>query len=394
MVRLGDGARHRHSPARPCFLFLVTLFALSCGAGDDGATPTAPTAPTAAPRELIGLEIFAERTAIRVGQVVGPLAAYGRYDDGTTGEVSATWSSSDPTAVGVAEDATVTGVSAGAAELSATFESFAATVNFEVEEPNPRTTRDQPDDFTGPQIHAVYALPGDVEDGNLDRYGDIARSFEAIQNWLSEEIGYRLRLDTFGGEVDVTFLRLPLTDQEGEDPSSFVSNDLEQAIADAIGIAPDKTYAVYYAGRSAGVCGSAPLGGRSAAVFVHGEGCSNSSPGMDPEVASTYEAMMVHELLHAFGAVSSCAPNYVEGSHVSDDPEDLMYSGVERGVRSGAAIDAARDDYFGQGREDCFDTADSLFWEKVEFRRPASRGPQSSRVQIPMVDWPLRCGLH
>ena len=379
-------------PAR--FLLPAFVFALACGGGEDGATPVAPTTPSAAARQLTGLEIFAERTAIRVGQVLGPLIAYGRYDDGTTGTVSATWSSSDPTVVEVGEDGTVTGVREGEAEVSATFESFTELLDFEVDEPNPRTTRDQPDDLAGPQIHAVYALPSDVEDGSLDRYGDIARSFEAIQNWLSEEIGYRLRLDTHGGEVDVTFLRLPFTHQEGDGRSGFLVNDLEQAIADTIGIAPDKTYAVYYAGRSAGVCGSAPLGGRSAAVYVHREGCSNSSPGMDPEVASTYEAVMVHELLHAFGAVSSCAPNYVEGSHVTDDPEDLMYSGVERGVRSEAVIDAARDDYFGHGREDCLDTASSRFWERVDSRRTGFPGPRSSRLQIPMADWPLRCGLH
>ena len=377
--------------SRAAVLVAGVLAALSCGGGE-GGNPVAPTAPSAPPRELAGLEVIVERTAIRVGQVVGPLIAYGQYDDGTTGTVTAVWSSSDPAVAEAGEDGTVTGVSEGEADITASFEGFTETLPFEVREPNPRFTEDRPDDFDGPQIHAVYALPSDVEDGNLDRYGDIATSFEAIQNWLEDEIGYRLRLDTHAGELDVTFLRLPFTHQEGDGRSGSLVHDLELAIARSIGIESNKVYAVYYAGRSAGVCGSAGRGGAVGAVYVHREGCSNSAPGMDPEVASTYEAVMVHELLHVFGAVASCAPNYIEGSHVEDDTEDLMYAGIERGARSEAVIDAARDDYFGHGREDCLDAAESRYWEPVGSRAARSRG--GARVRIPAADRPLRCGLH
>ncbi len=375
-------------------LAAAVLLTLSCGGGENSGTPVAPTTPRPPPRQLTGLEVFVERTQIRVGQAVGPLVAYGQYDDGTTGSVNATWTSSDPAVAEVAEDGIVTGVSAGVVEINATFESFTETVDFEVDEPNPRNTRDQPDDTSGPQIHVVYALPSDVEDGNLDRYGDIARSFAAIQNWLSEDIGYRLLLDTYGGDLDVTFLRLPFTHQEGDGRSGSLVFDLEQAIRDSIGIAPNKIYAVYYGGRSAGVCGSANLGGPVGAVYVHRDGCSNSSPGMDPEVASTYEGVMVHELLHVYGAVASCAPHQGGGAHVQDDPADVMYAGTEREPRAEALVDVGRDDYFGHGRADCLDTANSRFWERVESRRAWSPGRRSSHVDIPVADWPLRCELH
>ena len=54
---------------------------------------TPPPAPPRPPRTLTGLEPFAPRTDIRVGQKIGPLVAYGNYDDGTTGTVNAEWTS-------------------------------------------------------------------------------------------------------------------------------------------------------------------------------------------------------------------------------------------------------------------------------------------------------------
>lgn len=366
---------------------------LSCGA-DGGSNPVTPPAPTPPPRELSGITIFSERTAIRVGQVLAPLVAYGEYDDGTTGTLDVDWTSSDPAVVRIEEDGTVTGIGTGTAEITASFEAFSESVVFEVEEPDERATTDRPDDLDGPQIHAVYALPSDVEDGNLDRYGDIARSFTAIQRWVGAELGYRFRLDTYGGELDVTFLRLPFTHQEGDARSGSLVFDIERAIAGSIGVQPNKIYAVYYAGRSAGVCGSAVLSGRTGAVYVHPEGCSNSRPGMDENEASTYEAVMVHELFHVFGAVPTCSPNNGAGAHVVDDTMDVMYQGVERGARSDAVIDTARDDYFGHGRPDCLDITGSIYWERVPGGTAGARQDGLPLVSIPPEDRPLRCELH
>ena len=383
------------SPRWASLLLGAVAVTLSCGGGENGSTAVAPTIPRPAPRQLTGLEVVAERTAVRVGQVVGPLVAYGRYDDGTTGTVGAAWTSSHPGVLEVAEDGAVAGISVGVAEVSASFEGLTDALVFAVDEPTPRATRDQPDDFDGPQIHAVYALPSDIDDENLDRYGDIARSFEAMQDWLSEEIGYRLRLDTHDGELDVTYLRLPFTPLEGAGTSTDLIHALDEAVRDAIGHSGQKIYAIYYAGRNAGPCGTANLAGPNAAVYVHREGCSSTLPGAKPGVVSTYEAVMVHEILHAIGAVPDCAPNRGAGVHVQDSPEDLMYAGAERGTRSEEAlIDFGRDDYFGHGRTDCLDTANSGFWERVGSGRAALRVPRSERIDIPAADWPLRCELH
>lgn len=377
---------------------LPALLAAGCGGsgGQGGSAPTTPSAPTARQRQLTGLDLFVPRTRLRVGQEIGPVVAYGRYDDGTTGTVGAEWTSSDPEVAAVSEDgATLAGVGPGGAELTASFETVSASVALEVSEPNPRFTENRPDDLSGPQVHAVYALPSDGEDANLDRYGDIATSFEAIQNYLEDQLGYRLRLDTFGGELDVTFLRMPFTNQEGDGVGgNLVSRLIDEADA-ALGRDPDRMYAIYYGGRVTGLCGSAPRPGRGGAVYIHPDGCSNSRPGMSPDEASTYEAVMVHELFHAFGAVPDCAPNLDDGAHVGDDPTDVMYAGVDRGTRDQAVIDTGRDDYFGHGRAGCLDLADTA---RVPFWEPAPDGAASrpgfrARMRIPPEDRPLRCGL-
>ena len=112
-----------------------------------------------------------------------------------------------------------------------------------------------------------------------------------------------------------------------------------------------------------------------------GPGCSDAELGVDEETISTYEAVMVHELFHVFGAVASCAPNYIEGSHVGDEPTDLMYVGSERPVRGEeTVIDVGRNDYYGHGRAECLDTSGSRFLEPAT---GFAAGSRSVEVRIP-----------
>lgn len=376
-------------------LLLLTLLGLACGGGDNNRTPVTPGTPRITPGELRGLEIFLERDELRVGQVLGPALAYGRYDDGTTAVVEGVWASSDPLIVEAGESGALTGVAVGRATVSASFKEYEDSVVLTVVAPNPRYERDQPDDRTGSQIHAVYALPSDVEDGNLDRFGDIERSLASIQHWLTDEIGHRLHLDTAAGAPDVTFLGLPFTAQEGEERGESLLADLAAAIESNSGTSPDKLYAVYYAGRFGDRCGSAAVEGRVAAIFLDPDGCSPAAVGGDEETASTYEAVMVHALLHLFGAVPECAPARLETSpHVGDDVQDLMYAGTEWARQVEAAIDPGRDDYFRHGLPDCLDVSASDFWAPVE-RTEAPRGAAwTPRLQIPSEDWPIRCALR
>lgn len=312
---------------------------------------------------------------------------YGNYDDGTTGTVNADWISSDPDVVVVDEEGFATGVGAGTAVLAATFEEFTGELDFVVEDPNPRSERDRPDDISGPQVHFVYAVPRDWDDRNRDRFGDVERAALGIQNWLAYEIGQTLRLDTYQGRPDVSFLRLSFTHQEGDGTAGRTVLDLLDE-ARRLEITGDKLLAFFYEGSVAGVCGSAPLGGRGGAVYL---GCTDTELGADEEAVSTYEVVMVHEFFHAFGAVTSCSPNYVEGSHVNDATDDLMFEGTDRSPRGGETfIDVGRDDYYGHGRSDCLDVSRSRFLQAA----PGGTAAASVEVRLPPGDWPLRCGLE
>lgn len=374
---------------------LLMLIGLSCSGGDNAGTPVTPGAPRVSPGELRGIEIFVERNELRIGQIVETAAAYGRYDDGATAVVEAAWTSSDPSVVAAGESGTLTGVAEGRATVSVSFGDYEDSVDLAVVAPNPRYERDQPDDLTGPQIHAVYALPSDAEDVSLDRYGDIERSLASIQHWLAEEIGYRLNLDTVGGKPDVTFVRLPFTAQEGEGQGDSLPLNLAAAIRERVGTSPDKAYAVYYAGRFGDACGGAAVEGRVAAVFVDPDGCSPAAVGADAELASTYEAVMVHELLHVFGAVPACAPDRLETSpHVGGNLQDLMYGGSEWSRQVEAAIDPGRDAYFGHGLPDCPDASASDFWRPVDRLAAPAGGLKTPRLHVPFEDWPVRCALR
>ena len=73
----------------------------------------------------------------------------------------------------------------------------------------PRATEEPADDVRGPQIHFVYAVPADGLDRELDSNGAIARSVQLFLKWLELETGGPTRrVDTAGGELDVTFVRL------------------------------------------------------------------------------------------------------------------------------------------------------------------------------------------
>ncbi len=372
-----------------CAARLLPLFAIlvSCGGGVSGP-PAAPAPAPRAPRQLTGLEPFAPRTEIRVGQRVGPLVVYGKYDDGSTGTVNASWTSSDPEVVAIDNAGRAAGAGAGAAVLTAVFKGLEAELDFVVEDPNPRSERDLPDDLAGPQVHLVYAVPSDQEDRNRDRFGEIERSAAAIQGWLRDEIGQTLRFDTHEGRLDVSFLRLSFTHQEGDGTAGeTVAFLLDEA--KRLAITGDKTLAFYYEGSVAGVCGSA-LPFRGGAIYIGR--CSDAEVGAGADTASTYEVVMVHELFHVFGAVPSCAPNSIEGSHVGDVNNDVMFAGVDRSPRGGETlVDPGRDDYYGHGRSDCLDIARSRFLE------PAAGVAASSRrveVRVPKGDWPFRCAVE
>ena len=234
----------------------------------------------------------------------------------------------------------------------------------------PRATQDRPDEVRGPQLHAVYAVPSDGGDRGLDTSGAIAASVASFQRWLARETGGpTLRVDTSGGELDVTFFRLAKTDAEVKARGAFVRDELEAALRAAGLVRPDKLYAVYYDGGSTWSCGGGAwpprLQGQVAAMYLQGEPpgappCRTNplaAPGAEP---GYLEIAMLHELVHTLGFVAECAPHHTRAGHASDAPDDLMWAG-DAPWRLPPRLDVGRDDYYGHGRTDCPDLARSEY---------------------------------
>lgn len=190
--------------------------------------------------------------------------------------------------------------------------------------------QDQPDDIIGAQVHYVYALPSDGLDERLDLNGAIATSIAAIQAWLRQQTGGRaLRVDTFQGRPDITFVRLPETDAQLVGSGAYVRDRIEQDLRASGFIRSSKLYAVFYGGGSTYACGGGAwppvLLGVVAAQYLKGTPpnsppCANNPVGANPNQPGYEDFAMLHELLHTMGLVATCAPHQVLSGHVSDSP--------------------------------------------------------------------------
>lgn len=236
-----------------------------------------------------------------------------------------------------------------------------------------RATADRADDVSGPQIHVVYAVPADGEDRALDTNGAIARSVRLFVGWLADETGGpTLRVDTYQGELDVTFVRLEQSDAQLAARGAFVREGIEEELSrrGLLG-KPDRIYDVYYDGTSTYSCGGAfwppQLNGRVVAMYLRGlrggpVPCEASALGGG--AAGYWEFAMLHDTLHGLGLVQTCARHHTLAGHVSDAPNDLMWAGGEP-WQLPPKLDIGRDDYYGHGRADCPDLANSPYLTSV-----------------------------
>ncbi|MEX2647128.1 MAG: PASTA domain-containing protein, partial [Gaiellaceae bacterium] len=72
------------------------------------------------------------------------------------------------------------------------------------------------------------------------------------------------------------------------------------------------------------------------------------------------EFAMLHDIFHGLGAAPTCSPHHTLSGHVSDSPNDLMWSGGQP-WQLPPKLDIGRDDYWGHGRSDCLDVSGSPY---------------------------------
>jgi hypothetical protein len=231
----------------------------------------------------------------------------------------------------------------------------------------PRATADRPDDLPHrtQQIHVLYVLASDGDDRALDTDGTIHTSVAVAQQWMSDQTaGKPFRLDTFGGQLDTTFVRLAQTEAALAPQGSALVDTFAAEVA-ARGFSDRfKVYAVYYDGPTAEACGSGQTPGHTVALYLDGQltdpaflDCALNVFAGAGGPPGYWEFSFEHELVHAMGAVPSCAPHSDGAGHTNDTPTDLMYAGPLAWQPS--VLDPGHDDYYGHARSDCLDLASS-----------------------------------
>ncbi|MFM8311342.1 MAG: hypothetical protein ACKOAZ_05510 [Ilumatobacteraceae bacterium] len=227
-----------------------------------------------------------------------------------------------------------------------------------------RATRDRPDEVTGPQVHLVYVLAADSRDQHLDTDGTLHAAFSTANEWLFANGGKRLRLDTFEGEADVTFVRLDRSQAEWwlDDAGNRCSNcptprTVFDAVAAAGALSPGKVNVIVSAIAPAPNSWTQPVpcaisDPRSLAAFVVVDltpmssrfgSCNVPAVTTVPDTTNSLGLLMLHEIFHVLGGIDPRAPNFDE-FHIGGDPTDLM-GGSAGTVR----LDPGRDDYWDGG---------------------------------------------
>jgi List-Bact-rpt repeat protein len=238
-----------------------------------------------------------------------------------------------------------------------------------------RTTTDMPDDIQGPQVHFMYVIASDDADGQLDTNGAFEQSIERIQHWMLSQTGNQgLRIDTYRGVPDITFLRMPQTDSQATSiypwPLWTIGEDLvARGFND-----PNKVYAVFYDGHSTWACGGAksPALPKIGAMYLQGWPTHDPAPchafGTGPTEPGYFDLGLLHEVMHAIGYSTPCAVHKSQdgfGDHVNDSPTDLMYAPDAAHTTPWdvlhAVLDFNHDDYYRAHIPGCLDLADSPY---------------------------------
>jgi List-Bact-rpt repeat protein len=208
------------------------------------------------------------------------------------------------------------------------------------------TDVDRADAMTGPQVHAIWAVPADGADTFAAGAARLADDLASLDSWWATQDPTRApRIDNAvfpGGTcADISFVRLPLP-AAAYAGAGTAFTEVSYEIATSGFANAFKKYVVYFDGPSveANVCGtgSGAFGtGPSYAVVWLG-GCP-SVPG---------DAIAAHELLHALGALPDGAPHACpDGSgHPCDSPQDVLYPYSSGAPLAQLVLDWNHDDYY------------------------------------------------
>jgi hypothetical protein len=271
-----------------------------------------------------------------------------------------------------------------------------------------RAVTDMPDDISGPQVHFLYVVPSDGADGQLDTNGGMEQSIARIERWFVTQAGNQgLRVDTYNGVPDITFVRLPHSAAQATAvnpwPLWVIGADLVAAGFNN----PAKVYAAFYDGPSKWACGgaSSPALPKLGAMYLQAQPTNDPRPCRDAPGFGTgtdrpgyFEIGLLHEILHVIGFSPRCAPHASAdgyGDHVNDSPTDLMYGPDARSTAgwawSQAVLDINRDDYYRANIPGCPDLSNSPYVASLHSVSVALSGPGTVTSDPAGIDCPASC---
>jgi List-Bact-rpt repeat protein len=271
-----------------------------------------------------------------------------------------------------------------------------------------RAVTDMPDDISGPQVHFLYVVPSDGADGQLDTNGGMEQSITRIERWVVKQTGNQgLRVDTYNGVPDITFVRLPRSDGQLAatlyGPLWAIGEDLVAAGFNNSA----KVYAALYDGHGTLACGGAksPALPKLGAMFVQGWPTNDPRPCRDAPGFGTgtdrpgyFEIGLLHEILHVIGFAPSCAPhvtNDIWRDHVNDSPTDLMYARDATHTAgwnwANAVLDFNHDDYYRANVPGCPDLSNSPYLGALHSVSVTVRGPGAVISGPAGIDCPAAC---
>jgi hypothetical protein len=263
-----------------------------------------------------------------------------------------------------------------------------------------------PDDISGPQVHFLYVVPSDGADGQLDTNGAMEQSVARIQQWVVTQAGNQqaLRVDTYKGVPDITFVRLPRSDAQATATYPWPIWAMGEDLVAAGFNDPAKVYAALYDGHSTWACGGAksPALPKLGAMYIQAWPTNDPRPCRDAPGFGTgtdrpgfFEIGLLHEVLHTIGFAPSCAPRVTAPDHVDDSPTDLMYHPSEKSPAgwnwSRAVLDVNHDDYYRAHIPGCPDLSDSPYLMPLHSLSVTASGPGNVTSAPAGIDCPATC---
>ena len=182
-----------------------------------------------------------------------------------------------------------------------------------------RAVTDMPDEISGPQVHFLYVVPSDGADGQLDTNGAMEQSIARIERWfVTQAENQGLRVDTYNGVPDITFVRLPHSAAQATATNPWPLWVIGEDLVAAGFNDPAKVYAAFYDGPSKWACGGAksPALPKLGAMYLQAQPTNDPRPCRDAPGFGTgtdrpgyFEIGLLHEILHVIGFTPRCAPH-------------------------------------------------------------------------------------